>query len=115
MTGTKDSGEDGPGVTDTGTTWDSALYDGSFTVITRFGADVLALLAPRPGERIVDLGCGTGHLTAQIAAAGADVEGIDAAAGMIARAREVYPQLRFTVARGEDFSVETPVDAVFSS
>ena len=34
---------------------------------------------------------------------------------MIARARELYPQLRFEVARGEDFAVEAPVDAVFSN
>src|SRR5690242_11177967 len=107
--------EDGLGVANAGTTWDSALYDESFAVITRFGADALALLAPQPGERILDLGCGTGHLTAQIAAAGAEVEGIDASAGMIARARELYPQIRFEVASGEDFAVEAPVDAVFSS
>src|SRR5215208_8260177 len=83
--------------------WDSGLYDESFGVITRLGAGVVDLLAPRPGERILDLGCGTGHLTAQIAEAGAEVIGIDAAEAMIARARETYPHLRFRVARGEDF------------
>ena len=95
--------------------WDSELYDESFGIITRLGAGVLELLAPRPGERILDLGCGTGHLTAQIAAAGARVVGIDAAEAMIARARELYPQLRFEVAKGEDFALEVPMDAVFSS
>ena len=54
-------------------------------------------------------------LTAQIAAAGAEVVGIDASEAMIARARELYPQLRFEVAKGEDFAVEEPVDAVFSN
>ncbi len=49
------------------TGWDSALYDEKFAIITEFGAGVVELLAPRPGERIVDLGCGTGGLTAQIA------------------------------------------------
>jgi len=95
--------------------WDSGLYDESFRVITRLGTGVVDLLAPRPGERILDLGCGTGHLTAQIADAGAEVIGIDAAEAMIARAREAYPHLRFEVGRGEDFGLEAPVDAVFSS
>ena len=95
--------------------WDSALYDGSFGIITRLGAGVVDLLAPLPGERVIDLGCGTGALTAQIAAAGADVTGIDASEAMIARAKELYPELRFEVAKGENFTVEVPVDAVFSN
>jgi trans-aconitate methyltransferase len=95
--------------------WDSTLYDESFGIITQLGAGVVELLAPRPGERIVDLGCGTGGLTARIAAAGAEVVGIDASEAMIARARELYPRLRFEVARGEDFTIEAPVDAVFSN
>src|SRR5215217_6796328 len=95
--------------------WDSSLYDESFGIISAFGAGVVELLAPRPGERIVDLGCGTGALTAEIAAAGAEVVGIDASEAMIARARELYPHLRFEIARGEDFAVGAPVDAVFSN
>jgi trans-aconitate methyltransferase len=98
-----------------GMRWDSRLYDESFAIITQLGAGVIELLAPRPGERIIDLGCGTGALTAEIAVAGAEVVGIDASEAMIARARELYPQLRFKVARGEDFAVEAPVDAVFSN
>ena len=81
--------------------WDSRLYDESFAIITQLGAGVIELLAPRPGERIIDLGCGTGALTAEIAAAGAEVVGIDASEAMIARARELYPHLRFEVARGK--------------
>ncbi len=95
--------------------WDSALYDGSFAVVTRFGAGVFELLAPKPGERILDLGCGTGALTAQIADAGAEALGIDGAESMIERARQQYPALRFEVGRGESFEVGVPVDAVFSN
>jgi trans-aconitate methyltransferase len=108
-------GKSGRSATSAETGWDSTLYEESFGIITQFGAGVVELLAPRPGERIVDLGCGTGGLTAQIAAAGADVLGIDSSEAMIARARELYPHLRFEVAKGEDFAVEEPVDAVFSS
>jgi trans-aconitate methyltransferase len=95
--------------------WDSTLYDESFGIITELGAGVVELLAPGAGERIVDLGCGTGGLTAEIAAAGAEVVGIDASEAMVARARELHPNLRFEVARGEDFTVEAPVNAVFSN
>jgi trans-aconitate methyltransferase len=98
-----------------GTDWDSTLYDESFGIITQLGSGVVELLAPRPGDKIVDLGCGTGGLTAQIAAAGADVVGIDASEAMIARAKELFPDVRFEVARGQDFVVEDPIDAVFSN
>lgn len=105
----------GQGMPATENPWDSQLYDESFNIITRLGAGVLDLLEPRPGETIVDLGCGTGDLTAQIAAIGAEVIGIDASEAMVVRARERFPAIRFEVARGQDFVVETPVDAVFSS
>ena len=115
MTGTIGSGKAAQGVGGSGNPWDSVLYDESFGIITRLGAGVVDLLAPQPGERVLDLGCGTGGLTAEIAAAGADTVGIDASTAMIARAKELYPGLRFEVAGGEDFTVETPVDAVFSN
>ncbi len=98
-----------------GNEWDSALYDRALGVVTRLGSGVLELLDPKPGERILDLGCGTGHLTAEIAAYGADVLGLDAAESMIARARALYPRLRFEVGRGADFRLDAPVDAVFSN
>ena len=65
--------------------WDPGLYDQKHGFITHFGTDLLPLLAPQPGERILDLGCGTGHLTAQIAAAGADVIGMDHSPEMVAQ------------------------------
>jgi trans-aconitate methyltransferase len=97
------------------TTWDAEAYDRTVSIVTRLGASLLDLLAPGPGLRVLDLGCGTGHLTAEIAAAGADVIGLDAAPSMIARARALYPHLRFEVAAGEDFALDAPVDAVFSN
>ncbi|MDP8924030.1 MAG: methyltransferase domain-containing protein [Chloroflexota bacterium] len=95
--------------------WDASLYDGSFAIISQLGAGVLELLAPRPGERILDLGCGTGQLTAGIAAAGADAIGVDAAQSMVERARAQLPGLRFVVGRGESFALDAAVDAVFSN
>ena len=115
VSGTGGGDESTASVTGSQTRWDSRLYEESFGIITQLGAGVVDLLAPQPGERIIDLGCGTGALTAQIAAAGTEVLGIDASEAMIERARELYPQLRFEVAAGENFAVEVPVDAVFSN
>src|SRR5262249_56540999 len=83
--------------------------------VWKHGAALIEVLAPRPGERILDLGCGTGHLTAQIAEAGAEVIGIDSSPGMIAEARRLYPHVRFEVADARDFALDAGFDAAFSN
>jgi trans-aconitate 2-methyltransferase len=97
------------------TRWDTGLYDEKHAFVWRHGASVVELLAPRAGERILDLGSGTGHLTARIAEAGAEVVGIDASSEMVAEARRLYPRLRFEVADARDFNFPEPFDAVFSN
>ena len=78
-------------------------------------AGVLELLQPKPGQYILDVGCGTGHLTAEIASSGAYVTGTDRSPEMIRKARESYPDLRFEVmdARALEFSAQ--FDSVFSN
>lgn len=95
--------------------WDAALYDDRHSFVWKHGATLVDLLAPQAGERILDLGCGTGHLTARIAEAGAQVVGIDSSAEMIAEARREFPDLRFEVADARDFALGEPFDAVFSN
>ena len=95
--------------------WDSSLYDNKHSFVTKYGEGVLELLAPKPGERILDVGCGTGHLTSQIAQAGAVVTGLDSSGEMIATAQAAYPTIQFVVADASDFSFEQPFDAVFSN
>ena len=95
--------------------WDAGFYDRSFGFVSDFGADLVDLLAPMPGEQILDLGCGTGTLTAEIAARAAQVIGSDADADMVARAAENYPDIPFVQADGHDFEIDQPVDAVFSN
>ncbi|MBI3941922.1 MAG: methyltransferase domain-containing protein [Chloroflexi bacterium] len=95
--------------------WDGPAYDSKHPYAWKFGASVVELLAPQPGERILDLGCGTGHLTQQIAQSGAEVVGLDAAPGMIEQARKNYPDLQFVLGDGTDFHFPQPFDAVFSN
>jgi SAM-dependent methyltransferase len=89
--------------------WDARLYDDKHAFVWKHGASLVELLEPKPGERIVDLGCGTGHLTAQLAAAGAEVIGIDQDPAMIDKARQCYPELRFEIADAREFAVPEPV------
>ncbi|XZN97775.1 MAG: class I SAM-dependent methyltransferase [Microcoleus sp.] len=95
--------------------WNSTLYEGNHGFVWQYGESLLKLLAPKAGERILDLGCGTGQLTAKIAESGAFVQGIDSSLSMIAKARSNYPQLDFAVADARDFEVVAPLDAVFSN
>lgn len=95
--------------------WDAKGYDERFSFVTTYGEGLLAALDPQPGERIVDLGCGTGHLTAEIASSGAQVEGLDADPQMLDRARAEHPHITFRQADARHFSVHEPVDAVFSN
>ena len=97
------------------TDWDATLYDEKHSFVSQYGLEVVKLLAPQDGERILDLGCGTGQLASEIARSGAQVMGIDIAPKMIDRAREAHPGLRFEVADGADFSFPEPFDAVFSN
>jgi len=96
-------------------TWNPTLYDDRAAFVSELATDLVDWLRPRAGERILDLGCGTGTLTAQIARQGAQVTGIDRSAAMIESAQEKYVDLRFLVADGQELSYESEFDAVFSN
>ncbi|MBD2703335.1 methyltransferase domain-containing protein [Spirosoma sp. BT702] len=95
--------------------WNADLYQQKHAFVFHFGADVLNLLDPKPGERILDLGCGTGELTARIAESGAEVIGLDASPSMIANARLSFPHLSFQEGDARDFNTDQPFDAIFSN
>src|SRR5512143_3736611 len=95
--------------------WNPKLYDDRHAFVWRHGADLIDLLAPRPGEAVLDLGCGTGHLTAKIADAGVSVLGVDSSAEMIAEARRAYPAIRFEVGDARHLNFDHRFDAVFSN
>jgi trans-aconitate 2-methyltransferase len=95
--------------------WDAALYENKHSFVWQYGENLIALLSPQQGESILDLGCGTGQLTQQIAATGAEVIGIDYATSMIEQAQKNYPNLKFTVADARNIEFSQAFDAVFSN
>ena len=95
--------------------WDASRYDSAHSFVWERGRGVVELLDPQPGERILDLGCGTGHLTAQIAESGAEVVGVDSSGDMVRVASENYPSIRFEVADARSLPFGNEFDAVFSN
>jgi trans-aconitate methyltransferase len=95
--------------------WDPQLYAACASFVHRRAADLVPVLLPQPGERILDLGCGTGELTAAIAASGAEVVGLDASAEMLVAARQAFPGLRFELGDGQALAFRGEFDAVFSN
>lgn len=90
---------------------------GHYAETARFVADlampVVELLAPRPGERILDLGCGDGALTAKLLEFGCEVVGVDSSREMIAVAKSLG--LNAQLMDGEALEFYEEFDAVFSN
>ena len=95
--------------------WNAELYDDRHNFVFSYGSSLLDLLDPKPGETILDLGCGTGHLTQEIYERGATVIGIDSSPDIVNSAQSNFPNLNFQVMDATDFHFEKPFDAVFSN
>lgn len=95
--------------------WNPELYDEKHSFVWKLASSLVDLLAPKADERILDIGCGTGQLTKNIADSGADVVGFDSSPAMIDKARRLYPGLHFDEQDAHDFSYGERFDAVFSN
>jgi SAM-dependent methyltransferase len=93
--------------------WDTEGYDKNARFVTDLGAPVLELLAPKPGEHILDVGCGDGILTKKIADLGCSVVGVDSSAQFVTSARKLGLTVVKTSASEMDFGPS--FDAVFSN
>ncbi len=94
-------------------TWDPERYARNARFVSDLGAPVVELLAPRAGERILDLCCGDGALTAKLAAIGCQVIGVDASPAQIEAAQKLGLQAHAMDAENLPFDRE--FDAVFSN
>lgn len=94
-------------------TWSPTDYQHHAAFVPALGATILVRLAPQAGERILDLGCGDGVLTADLVSSGAEVVAVDASAPMVAAAVARGIAARVMDARALTFTAE--FDAVFSN
>src|SRR5262249_51001886 len=94
-------------------TWSPEQYAQQARFVSDLGMPVVELLAPRAGERILDLGCGDGSLTKRLVELGCQVVGVDASPAMVAAARALGLDAR--VMDGQSLPFEQEFEAVFSN
>lgn len=97
----------------TSQSWSAESYARNARFVADLGRPVVAWLAPRTGERILDLGCGDGALTEALVDTGAEIVGVDASDDLLAAARarglDVRPM------DGHALTFDREFDAVFSN
>lgn len=93
--------------------WDPSQYARNARFVSELGEPVLDLLAPKTGERVLDLGCGDGVLTEKIVARGCLVLAVDGSREQVAAAKT--RGLDAHVAKAEGLAFSNEFDAVFSN
>lgn len=95
-------------------TWDPQAYQQHGGFVHGLAGGVLEWLDAKPGEYILDLGCGDGQLSKRIVASGASVLGVDTSAEMISAARDRWIEAEQASAESLPFG-NGVFDAVFSN
>ncbi|HEX2916649.1 MAG TPA: methyltransferase domain-containing protein [Chloroflexia bacterium] len=95
--------------------WKPSLYNQNAIFSGIQAQDIITLLNPQEGEVILDIGCGTGRLTAAIAESGARSIGIDNSPNTIEAAQAAHPGLEFHLADTRYFHFPFSFDAIFSN
>jgi trans-aconitate 2-methyltransferase len=101
--------------------WDAVEYSRCSSLQEAMGQEVLALLDLKGSERILDVGCGDGKITAEIAARAprGSVVGVDPSRDMISFAQSHYGRatkgnLRFQVGDARSLSFQSEFDLLVS-
>jgi trans-aconitate methyltransferase len=110
---TTGSGNNKPHMETIGQRWNTEAYAANGRFVATLASGVVDLLAPQPGERILDVGCGDGALTEQLAAAGAQVKGVDSSLTMLEAAKKRGLDVEHHSADALPYRQE--FDAVFSN
>lgn len=93
--------------------WSADSYDRNARFVSDLAGEALSWLAPKAGERILDLGCGDGAVTVKLRDSGAEVVGVDMSASLLAAARARGLDVREADGHALPFNAE--FDAVFSN
>ncbi|WP_176059335.1 class I SAM-dependent methyltransferase [Paraburkholderia sp. BCC1876] len=93
--------------------WSTQLYADNARFVSNLADAAVGLLQPRAGERILDIGCGDGYLTEQLAAGGAHLVGFDYSPELAGAARA--RGLEVHVGNAEEMDFDNEFDAVFSN
>jgi trans-aconitate methyltransferase len=97
----------------TAQTWNPETYARNARFVSDLGSPVVELLAPKLGERILDLGCGDGALTRKLVDSGCVVVAVDSSAPQVEAAKQLGLDAR--VMSAEELTFDSEFDAVFSN
>lgn len=95
--------------------WDPTRYVTQHSFVYEHGQALVDIADAGPGERVLDVGCGSGQLTAQLAERSAKVLGIDPSANMIEAARSAYSDVHFEVGDVLSLREHHAYDVVFTN
>ena len=95
--------------------WNSSLYDNKHDFVAEYGKGLLEFIPKNNVQTILDLGCGTGTLTAQLADLCSKVVGVDSSQNMIDKAKKQFENIEFSVCDALALPFEKEFDVVFSN
>ena len=95
--------------------WKPELYNEKHSFVYKYGESLIEWLDPKADECILDVGCGSGQLTAKINELAQETVGIDKSPEMIADARSKFPDIEFLVADASHFNIDKKFDSIFSN
>ncbi|WP_320128136.1 class I SAM-dependent methyltransferase [uncultured Sphaerochaeta sp.] len=95
--------------------WNPDVYQTQCGFVYDYGNDVMQLLGPVSGKRILDVGCGSAVLTNTLANKGALVTGVDGSSDMVAKAQAQFPALDIHCCDALFLDFDQEFDAVFSN
>ena len=95
--------------------WNASLYNAKHHFVAEYGKALLDFIPHNPEQSILDLGCGTGTLTAQLSDLAGRVIGIDSSQSMIEKAKQQFPHIVFQAGNALNLPFEQEFDVIFSN